>query len=134
MKNDINKKSKILGTVAQKDPTIEDPVFNDLYTVGTVAQIIRILEMPDGTTSVIIQGKRRILLEEQVSEEPYMVAKVKQLTDVKPKKKDSEFEAIVGSLKDLSLRIIKLSSNIPPEASFAVKNIERKNIPTGNIK
>ncbi len=121
---DINKKSKILGTVAQKDPTIEDPVFNDLYPVGTVAQIIRILEMPDGTTSVIIQGKRRILLEEQVSEEPYIVARVKQLTDVKPKKKDAEFEAIVGSLKDLSLRIIKLSSNIPPEASFAVKNIE----------
>jgi ATP-dependent Lon protease len=121
---DINKKSKIIGTVAQKDPSIEDPVFNDLYTVGTVAQIIRILEMPDGTTSVIIQGKRRILLEGQVSDEPYMVAKVKQLTDAKPKKKDSEFEAIVGSLKDLSLRIIKLSSNIPPEASFAVKNIE----------
>lgn len=121
---DINKKSKIIGTVAQKDPTIEDPVFNDLFSVGTVAQIIRILEMPDGTTSVIIQGKRRILLEEQVSDEPYLVARVKQLTDVKPKKKDSEFEAIVGSLKDLSLRIIKLSSNIPPEASFAVKNIE----------
>lgn len=121
---DINKKSKIIGTVAQKDPNIEDPGFKDLYSVGTVAQIIRILEMPDGTTSVIIQGKRRILLEEQVSDEPYIVAKVKQLTDAKPKKKDSEFEAIVGSLKDLSLRIIKLSSNIPPEASFAVKNIE----------
>jgi len=110
--------------VAQRDPGIEDPAFNDLYKTGTVAQIIRILEMPDGTTSVIIQGKRRILLEEQVSEEPYLIAKVKQLTDLKPVKKDAEFEAIVGSLKDLSLRIIKLSSNIPPEASFAVKNIE----------
>ena len=121
---DYNKKSKIIGTVAQRDPGIEDPAFNDLYKTGTVAQIIRILEMPDGTTSVIIQGKRRILLEEQVSEEPYLIAKVKQLTDLKPVKKDAEFEAIVGSLKDLSLRIIKLSSNIPPEASFAVKNIE----------
>jgi ATP-dependent Lon protease len=121
---DIYKKSKILGTVAQKDPDNDAPRFNDLYTTGTVAQIIRILEMPDGSTSVIIQGKRRIRLLEPVSEEPYLIAKVKQLTDVKPRKKDSEFEAIVGSLKDLSLRIIKLSTNIPPEASFAVKNIE----------
>jgi ATP-dependent Lon protease len=80
--------------------------------------------MPDGTTSVIIQGKRRIGIGEKVSDNPYLVANVFQLNDTKPKKKDSEFEAIVGSLKDLSLRIIKLSSNIPPEASFAVKNIE----------
>ncbi len=121
---DIYKKSKILGTVAQKNPDNDSPGFSDLYSVGTVAQILRILEMPDGTTSVIIQGKRRIKLEEQVSENPYLIARVKQLTDRKPVKKDSEFEAIVGSLKDLSLRIIKLSSNIPPEASFAVKNIE----------
>ncbi|MGD2035041.1 MAG: endopeptidase La [Bacteroidales bacterium] len=121
---DIYKKTKILGTVAQKDPTNDTPLMKDLFPVGTVAQIIRILEMPDGTTSVIIQGKRRFVLGEQLSEDPYLVARVKQLNDVKPKKKDSEFEAIVGSLKDLSLRIIKLSSNIPPEASFAVKNIE----------
>jgi ATP-dependent Lon protease len=118
------KKSKIIGTVAQKDSTMDSPGFKDLHSIGSVAQIIRILEMPDGSTSVIIQGKRRIFLEEQVSDEPYIIAKVRQLTDTKPKKRDSEFEAIVGSLKDLSLRIIKLSSNIPPEASFAVKNIE----------
>ncbi|RPJ66901.1 MAG: endopeptidase La, partial [Alphaproteobacteria bacterium] len=121
---DMYKKSKIIGTVSQIDPGNDSPGFNELYKVGTVAQIIRILEMPDGTTSVIIQGKRRIYLEEQISDEPYLIAKVSQLTDTKPKKKDPEFEAIVGSLKDLSLRIIKLSTNIPPEASFAVKNIE----------
>lgn len=121
---DIYKKTKILGTVAQRNPDNESPGFDDLYSVGTVAQILRILEMPDGNTSVIIQGKRRIQIVEQVSDNPYMVARVKQLTDIKPVKKDTEFEAIVGSLKDLSLRIIKLSSNIPPEASFAVKNIE----------
>ena len=121
---DIYKKSKILGTVAQKSPDNDSPGFSDLYPVGTVAQILRILEMPDGTTSIIIQGKRRFQLEGPVSESPYLTARVKQLTDKKPVKKDSEFEAIVGSLKDLSLRIIKLSSNIPPEASFAVKNIE----------
>ncbi len=121
---DIYKKTKVLGTVAQKEPENDAPHFNDLYSTGTVAQIIRILEMPDGTTSVIIQGKRRIQLVEMLSEEPYIIARVKQLTDVKPRKKDPEFEAIVGSLKDLSLRIIKLSTNIPQEASFAVKNIE----------
>jgi ATP-dependent Lon protease len=121
---DIYKKSKVLGTVSQKDPDNDAPRMSDLYPVGTVAQIIRILEMPDGSTSVIIQGKRRIQLVEMISEEPYLIARVKQLTDVRPKKKDTEFEAVVGSLKDLSLRIIKLSSNIPPEASFAVKNIE----------
>ncbi|MBN1599534.1 MAG: endopeptidase La [Bacteroidales bacterium] len=121
---DIYKKSKIIGTVGQRDPNIESPVISDLYNIGTAAQIIRILEMPDGTTSVIIQGKRRIFLEEQVQEEPYLIAKVKKLKDSIPVKKDPEFEAIVGSLKDLSLRIIKLSTNIPPEASFAVKNIE----------
>ena len=121
---DIYKKSKILGTVTQKHPDNESPAFSDLYSIGTVAQILRILEMPDGSTSVIIQGKRRIKLVEQMSESPYLVAKVKQLTDKKPPKKDTEFEAIVGSLKDLSLRIIKLSTNIPPEASFALKNIE----------
>jgi ATP-dependent Lon protease len=121
---DVYKKSKVLGTVAQLDPTNDAPGFEDLYRVGTVAQILRILEMPDGTTSVIIQGKRRIRLEELLKSQPFMTARVSQLNDSKPKKKDSEFEAIVGSLKDLSLRIIKLSTNIPPEASFAVKNIE----------
>jgi len=121
---DMYRKSKIIGTVAQIDPNNDSPGFNDLYRVGTVAQIIRILEMPDNTTSVIIQGKRRILIKEQIGDEPYLTAKVSELTDTRPKKKDPEFEAIVGSLKDLSLRIIKLSTNIPPEASFAVKNIE----------
>lgn len=121
---DNYKKSKMVGTVTQLDPNEEEPGIEDLYKVGTVAQIIRILEMPDGTTSVIIQGKRRFVLGEPVTVEPYLVANVSQMTDTRPRKKDAEFEAIVGSLKDLSLRIIKLSSNIPPEASFAVKNIE----------
>jgi ATP-dependent Lon protease len=80
--------------------------------------------MPDGSTSVIIQGKKRFHIDEVISTEPYYLAKVSAMEDVKPKKKDPEFEAIVGSLKDLSLKIIKLSSNIPPETSFAVKNIE----------
>ncbi len=121
---DIYAKDKVLGTVAQKNANIDEPAFGDLYSAGTIAQIIRILEMPDGSTSVIIQGKKRFRISELVSEEPYIKAKVVELVDIRPEKKDSEFEAIVGSLKDLSLKIIKLSSNIPPEASFAVKNIE----------
>jgi len=122
--NESYKKSRIIGTVAQKDGNIDDPGINDLYRTGTVAQIIRILQMPDDSTSVIIQGRKRFQIDTIVSENPYHIARIKPLSDVKPPRKDQEFEAIVGSLKDLSLRIIKLSSNIPPETSFAVKNIE----------
>lgn len=121
---DIYHKSKIIGTVSQRDPNIEEPGPDDLNRVGTVAQLLRILEMPDGSTSVIIQGKKRFRIDELIATDPYYLARVSGLDDVKPKKKDHEFEAIVGSLKDLSLKIIKLSSNIPPETSFAVKNIE----------
>ncbi len=121
---EIYRKDRILGTVAQMDAGTEDPDIRDLYGVGTVAQIIRILEMPDDSTSIIIQGKKRFRVESIVSTEPYFVAKASPLSDKKSASRDQEFEAIVGSLKDLSLRIIKLSSNIPPETSFAVKNIE----------
>ncbi|MFO7657266.1 MAG: endopeptidase La [Bacteroidales bacterium] len=121
---DFYKKDKIIGTVAQRDPNLDEPAFTDLYKTGTVAQILRILEMPDGSTSVIIQGKKRFTIEGLVKSEPYFTAKIKPLEDNRPIKKDKEFEAIVGSLKDLSLKIIQLSTNIPPEASFAVRNIE----------
>jgi ATP-dependent Lon protease len=121
---DIYQKNKVIGTVAQKDPSIDDPEPSEMFNVGTMAQLLRILEMPDGTTSVIIQGKRRFVINEVVTTEPYYLARVSALNDIKPRRKDHEFEAIVGSLKDLSLKIIKLSSNIPPETSFAVKNIE----------
>jgi len=121
---EIYKKEKILGVVAQKSSDIDDPDIKDIYTIGTVAQILKILEMPDGSTSVIIQGKKRFEIKQIIGKEPYISAKVISLEDVKPLSNKREFEAIVGSLKDLSIRIIKLSSNIPPEASFAVKNIE----------
>ncbi len=121
---EIYKKEKILGVIAQKSSDIDDPDIEDLYKIGTVAQILKILEMPDGSTSVIIQGKKRFEIEEIAKKEPYISAHVIGLEDVKPITNKREFEAIVGSLKDLSIKIIKLSSNIPPEASFAVKNIE----------
>ncbi len=121
---EIYRRNRILGTVAQVNGEIEDPGTKDLYRVGTMAQIIKILEMPDDSTSVIIQGKKRFRIDSIVSEEPYFTASTTPIEDIKPAARDKEFEAIVGSLKDLSLRIIKLSSNIPPEASFAVRNIE----------
>lgn len=122
--NDIYKKDKVIGTVAQIDARVNEPEEADMYRLGTVAQILKVLEMPDGSTSVIIQGRQRFELNQMVQAEPYHKATVTLLKDKKPNDKTREFEAIVGSLKDLSLRIIKLSASIPPEASFAVRNIE----------
>ncbi len=115
---------KIVGTVAQKDPDIENPGFNDLHSVGTIGQIVKLLEMPDGSTTAIIQGRKRMVLRELVSDNPYFIAKVKPMPERKPDLSSKDFDAIVGSLKDLSLKIIKINPNISPEASFAIKNIE----------
>jgi ATP-dependent Lon protease len=120
---DVNSGSKLLGTVAQKDYTVDRPEAKDLYQIGTVAEILKILEMPDGSTSVIIQGRKRYAIREIVSEDPYFKASVEPLTD-DTSQDDNEFNAIVGSLKDLSIKIAQFSANVPPEATFAVKNIE----------
>jgi len=122
--DDVYNNGKVLGAISQMDPNVESPGFDDLYKVGTIAQIIKILEMPDGSTSVIIQGKKRFHLDEIVDTDPYDLGKVTELEETKSEASGKEFEAIIGSLKDLSLKIIKLSSNIPQETSFAVKNIE----------
>ncbi|MGQ1785863.1 endopeptidase La [Saccharicrinis sp. GN24d3] len=122
---EVQRNGGVFGAVAQKEVEVEDPLEEDLYKVGTVAKVIKVLEMPDGSTSAIIQGKVRCQIEALVESEPYFKAKVFQLQDVTPEDdKTRDYEALVSSLKDLSLRIIKYSSNIPPEASFAVKNIE----------
>lgn len=120
---DVNRGNKLLGTVAQKDYTVDRPEKEDLYSIGTIAEILKVLEMPDGSTSVIIQGKRRYQIREFISEDPYFKANVDPLEDISSKD-DNEFNAIVGSLKDLSIKIAQFSSNVPPEATFAVKNIE----------
>lgn len=116
--------NRLLGTIAQKDGSIDDPEQEDLYRLGTVAQILKILEMPDGTTSVIIQGKKRFEVNEFIQEFPYFKAKVEILEDTQPEEDSTEFSAIIGSLKDLSIKIAQFSMHISPEASFAVKNIE----------
>ena len=121
---EIYKNKGMIGAVSQKDLAVETPGFEDMHKVGTVAQILKILEMPDNTTSIIIQGKKRFEMLEMVSEEPYHQAIVKPLEEDKSAKDSDEFKAIVSSLKDLSIKIIKNSSNIPSEASFAIKNIE----------
>ncbi len=116
--------NKIVGTVAQKDPDLENPAFEDLHKIGTVGQIVKLLEMPDGSTTAIIQGRKRMILSEMVSSDPYFTARVRILPESKPETLSKDFDAIVGSLKDLSLKIIKINPNISPEASFAIKNIE----------
>ncbi|SFF63444.1 endopeptidase La [Sunxiuqinia elliptica] len=121
---DVFRGDRLLGTVTQKDGSIEDPEKNDLYQVGTVAQILKILEMPDGSTSVIIQGKRRFEVTEYLEEFPYFRAQVNLLDEILPTDNSAEFNAVVGSLKDLSIKVAQYSSNVPPEATFAVKNIE----------
>ncbi|HOX76202.1 MAG TPA: LON peptidase substrate-binding domain-containing protein, partial [Bacteroidales bacterium] len=121
---DAYRTDKIVGTVAQKDPDQENPGFADLHQVGTIGQIVKLLEMPDGSTTAIIQGRKRMILSELISDDPYFVAKVRSIPEKKPEKQSKDFDAIVGSLKDLSLKIIKINPNISPEATFAIKNIE----------
>lgn len=119
------KNDKIIGTVAQSDPNTEDPKKEDLSRFGVVATILKILEMPDNSTTVIIQGKKRFAVKEFLSEEPYFTAYVNGLDEQMPtEEQNEEFEALVGSIKDLSMRVIKLSPNIPSEAVFAIKNID----------
>ncbi len=120
---EVNRGKKLLGTIAQTDFKLDDPGIKDLYQVGTMAEILKLLEMPDGSTTVIIQGRRRFRVMEFISEDPYFEAKVEAIADIVPVN-NNEFAAVVGSLKDLSIKIAQFTSNIPPEASFAVKNIE----------
>jgi len=121
---DAYRTDKIVGTVAQKDPDSENPSFEDLHNIGTIGQIVKLLEMPDGSTTAIIQGRKRMILNELISDTPYFIARVRTIPEVKPEFPNKDFDAIVGSLKDLSLKIIKINPNISPEASFAIKNIE----------
>ena len=115
---------KTIGVVTQKDANVEDPGLADIFTIGTVAQILKVLQMPDGSTTAIIQGKRTMKIDEITQTEPYIRAKVKALPKMKIPKNNEVFDALVSSLKDMSMQIIKQSPNIPTEATFAIKNIE----------
>jgi ATP-dependent Lon protease len=113
-----------IGVVSQKDFDTELPELKDLNEVGTVAQILKMLKMPDGNITAVIQGRKRFKIEEMMQNEPYYKARVTDLKEVKPEKKDKEFSALVSSVKDLALRIIDESPNIPAEAAIAIKNIK----------
>src|SRR6478672_1216882 len=121
--NDAYKTDKLIGVIAQRDSNIEDPEIKDLENVGTIAKIIKLIKMPDGGTTVIIQGKSRFCMESIVSEDPYFRAKIKSLLDEEPPK-DADFEAYVANIKEMAAEIIQLSPNIPSEASIILRNIE----------
>ena len=122
--NDANKGDKVIGVVAQKDGDIENPTSEDIYKTGVVAQILRVLKMPDGNTTVIIQGKKRFEIEELIQEEPYLVAKVQEAKEDKDVDDPKEFGAIIDSIKEQALEVIKENPMLPSEASFAIKNIQ----------
>ncbi len=122
--NDANKGDKIIGVVTQKNEEVEEPKGKDIYKTGVVAQILRVLKMPDGNTTVIIQGKKRFEIQKIIQEQPYLKATTKEAKeeiDIDDKK---EFNAIIDSIKDLALEVIKENPMLPSEASFAIKNIQ----------
>lgn len=121
---DAYKGDKTIGVVAQNDVSIEDPKFEDLNKVGTVANVLKMLRMPDGNTTIIIQGKRRFKLDTCTQTDPYFKATVKPFPETAASSSDKEFMAVVASLKDLALQIIQQSPNIPSDAAFAIRNIE----------
>lgn len=121
---EVYKGSRIIGAVSQKDAETEDPDFHELNAIGTAAQIIKILQMPDGNTTVIIQGKKRIELQEMTQNEPYFMARVKAFESPEEPRQDDKFKALISTIKDMAIQIVKLSPNVPSEAAFALKNIE----------
>ncbi|PZX63681.1 endopeptidase La [Hydrotalea sandarakina] len=117
------KSDKLIGVLAQNDTEVEDPTVNDLCRIGTVAKILKLIKMPDGGTTIIIQGKKRFEFLHMISEDPFFVAQIKLLED-KAVENDPDFDAYISTIKDLATEIIKLSPNIPTEASIILKNIE----------
>jgi len=122
--NETNKGNKIIGVVSQKEESKEEPGIEDINTTGTVAKILRVLKMPDGNTTVIIQGTKRFQVAEVITTEPYITSTIIDLAEAKPAISNAEFNEIISSIKELALKIIKDSPNIPSEAAFAIKNIK----------
>ena len=120
---DAYKSDKLIGVVAQKDSSIEEPEINDLEAIGTVAKIVKLIKMPDGGTTIIIQGRKRFKIMEITSQDPYFKAKISLLEEDKLKD-DPDFKAMISSIKDLAAQIVGLSPNLPSEAAIILKNIE----------
>ncbi len=122
----VNQEGGMLGAVLQRESEVEDPAPSDMYRVGTAARIIKVLEMPNGNLTVILNGLQKIEIQEYVSVEPYFKARVSALRDTTPDAKNVEFEALVESIRDTALSIINISPQMPKEAAFAIKNIDSK--------
>ena len=122
--NDAYNGTKLIGVVSQKDGAIEEPSFDDLFKTGVMAQVVKVLKMPDDSTTVIIQGRNRIALDSEVQSQPYFIANVTPLLSDVVIDNNEEFKALMDSIKDMSLKAIKLNPNIPSDAGFAIKNIE----------
>ena len=122
--NDAYESNRTIGVVAQLNEDTEVPEGKDVYRLGTVATILRVLRMPDGSVTLIIQGKKRFLIESIVEEKPYLKASIREVADIKPEPNDKEFEATIEEVKDLAIKIIQANPNIPSEAAFAIRNIE----------
>ena len=119
-----NSKNKLIGVVSQKDSAVSDPSINDINKIGTVAKILRVLQMPDGNLTIIIQGKKRFSIEKVISKKPFLTCSINELKEINPSKKNKKFIAIIDSIKELALKIIHANPSIPSEASFAIKNIQ----------
>jgi ATP-dependent Lon protease len=121
---EVYKSNRVVGVVSQKNSDIEDPSFDDLHRIGTFATIIKILQMPDGSTTVIIQGKKRLEIKELVTDDPYFKARVVSFDSKVKIKAHKQFNALIATIKDLAIQIVKLSPNVPSEAAFAINNID----------
>ncbi|MFN5400629.1 MAG: LON peptidase substrate-binding domain-containing protein, partial [Bacteroidota bacterium] len=121
---DAHAKDKLIGVTAQLDVHIEEPKFDELHRIGTIAKILRLIKMPDGSTTVIIQGKTRFKITDKVAEEPYFRARIVSLVDIMPDDTDKEYNALISTIRDMATNAINLSPNIPSEATIVLKNIE----------
>ena len=142
IKEAVHKKS-LIGVVCQKEMDTEDPVLEDLYTTGVIADIVRVLEMPDGSTPVILQGKKRFELNELTETDPYLSGKITVLEDTKPDKTDREFEALISTIKDLTIKMLGAVAEPPRDLIFSIKNNKNvlyvvnfscSNIPSGSAE
>ncbi|MDR1098824.1 MAG: endopeptidase La [Tannerella sp.] len=119
---DAVQKKLLIGVCCQRDPAIDEPDFGDLYDVGVIAEIMRVLEMPDGTTTVILQGKKRFSLKSLTETEPFLIGKIEQLEDTRPKKQDRELEALASTIKDLTVKMLSSAMDPPRDLIFAIRN------------
>lgn len=119
---EVQGKKILIGVVCQKDRETDDPGMDDLYNIGVIAEVVRVLDMPDGTTTAILQGKKRFELKELTQTEPYLKGKVELIEDVVPDKKDREFEALISTIKDLTIKMLKSAGDPSRDMIFSIKN------------